>query len=95
MVQSLVVSRSFQYHLRSSQGHFRPFYEGIFEKTLKFSCLWAHCLLDLASSDIIYPIFDSEEDRLLLAAQKVGPKVVQIGPTPPKNSEKSGFYSIK
>ena len=73
-------------------------YMGILEKTLKCTGLWAHHLIHLASSDIIYPIFDSEEDRLLFAAQKVGQvgqKVVQSGPTPLKNSEKSGFYSLK
>ena len=45
---------------------------GILEKTLKCTGLWAHRLIHLARSDIIYPIFDSEEDRLLFAAQKVG-----------------------
>ena len=54
---------------------------GILEKTLKCTGLWAHRLIHLASSDIIYPISDSEEDRLLFAAQKVGQvgqKVVQL-----------------
>ena len=71
---------------------------GILEKTLKCTGLWAHRLIHLASSGIIYPIFDSEEDRLRLTAQKVGQegqKVVRSGPTPLKNSEKSGFYSLK
>ena len=98
MVQLSVVSRSFKGHQRSSQGHLRPFYGGILEKNFKFTGLWGHRLIHLASSGIIYPIFDSEEDRLLLAAQKVGQmgqKVVQSGPTPLKNSEKSGFYSLK
>ena len=57
-----------------------------------------HCLIHLASSDIICPIFDSEEDMLLLAAKKVdqvGPKAVQSGQNPLKKSEKSGFYSLK
>ena len=71
---------------------------GFSKKNFKFSGLWAHCLINLANSEIIYPIFDSEEDRRLLAAQKVGqvgPKVVQSGQNPLKKSEKSGFYSLK
>ena len=72
MVQLSVDSRSFQGHQRSSQGHLRSFYGGILEKNLEFPGFWAHRLIHLACSDITCLIFYSEEDSLLLAAQKVG-----------------------